>query len=409
MDRSYLLSAILPLLSATLSVTFFVLWRVQRERIHVFNWSLAYALATVGSSLDFVRILLENATPFSFMANILLVGMALFTVRGAFLRYAGHSFDRMLISVFLGTSAFGAWFVFVDPSIFGRGSAFSAGASIMFTTAAWTTSKTKMDNIDRLIAGIFALTAAALIVRPLVTYAYEGPLQTEAQVTGSLWVVSFKIFAMLSWFATAILLLLRINADVTKDLAAQSLTDPLTGIPNRRGFFAIADQLLRNARPSLPVTLLVLDIDHFKKVNDSFGHGIGDSVIQGLANLLRQSAQGSACAVGRLGGEEFVALLPATNLAAGKALAEGLRVAFAAYQYEGVPSTHPITVSIGAADSLGREDIDLLIGRADDALYRAKRAGRNKVETAEPVSAVFGGDAFPTSASRTRRRGKTAA
>lgn len=383
MDRSYLLSAILPLLSATLSVTFFVLWRRQPERIHVFNWSLAYVCATLGSSLDFARIFLENPTPFSFVANVFLVGVAFFAVRGAGLRYAGRSFDRVLIPVSLGTVAFGIWFVFVAPSIFGRGAAASAGAAAMFLIATWAARKAnEQDSIDRLIFATFALTAATLIVRPLVTYAYEGALETEAQVTGSLWVVSFKIFAMLSWFATAILFLLRITTDVMKDLAAQSLTDPLTGIPNRRGFFTIADGLIQKARPSLPMVLLVFDIDHFKRVNDSFGHRAGDKVIQGLANLLRKATEDSGCIIGRLGGEEFVALLPATNLAGGRTFAEGLRAAFAACSHEGVPSSHQVTISIGVAASSGEESIDSVIEHADGALYRAKREGRNRTHIA---------------------------
>ncbi|MBS3649467.1 GGDEF domain-containing protein [Pseudaminobacter sp. 19-2017] len=351
--------------------------------MHVFNWTLAYACATLGTSLDFARIVLANPTPFSFVANLLLVGVAFFAVRGAVLRYAGHSFDRILIPVFLATVVCGIWFVFIDPSIFGRGATSSAGAAAMFLIGAWTIAKAaRQDAIDRLLFATFALTAATLIARPIVTYVYEGPLQAEAEVAGSLWVVSFKVFAMLSWFATAILFLLRITTDVMKDLAAQSLTDPLTGILNRRGFFIVAEPVLRDVRPGLPAVLLILDIDQFKRVNDTFGHLTGDNVIQGLANLLRQASKDSGCIIGRLGGEEFVALLPATNLIAGRAFAEGLRAAFAAGSHEGVPFSHTVTVSIGVAESPGGESIDSVIERADGALYRAKREGRNRTHIA---------------------------
>lgn len=119
----------------------------------------------------------------------------------------------------------------------------------MFLIGAATILRTRRDDtLDGLTAMAFVLTAAILIGRPVVSYIYEGPLQEEAQVAGSLWIVSFKIFAILSWFATAILFLLRVTSDLMEELSTQSLTDPLTGIANRRGGGQrIADHALRPA------------------------------------------------------------------------------------------------------------------------------------------------------------------
>jgi diguanylate cyclase (GGDEF)-like protein len=198
--------------------------------------------------------------------------------------------------------------------------------------------------------------------------------------------VSFKVLSLLSWFATAILFLLRITSDLMKELSTQCLTDPLTGVSNRRGFFTVAEGIVRNASPALPATLLLLDIDHFKRVNDTFGHSAGDRVIQALATLLRENAKDTSCVVGRIGGEEFVALLPATNVVSGRAFAEGIRTAFAECVHKGVPSSYKVTASIGLTESLGEEGIHSVIERADGALYRAKREGRNRVQ----VSATEG-------------------
>ncbi|TPL45326.1 GGDEF domain-containing protein [Mesorhizobium sp. B2-4-6] len=410
MDKSYLLSAILPLISVTLSVTFFFLWQRKKETTQVANWSIAYACATAGSTLDFSRVFVANPSPFSFLANVFLVGVAFFAVRGSLMLYTGKASDRLTVPIYLAVVAGDVWFVFVDPSIFGRGTTSSLGAALMFLIAARGTRKAvRPDQIDHMIAITFALSAVTLIARPVVSYIYEGPLQTEAQVTGSLWVVSFKVFAMLSWFLMAILFLLRIATDLMKELSTQSLTDPLTGAPNRRGFFIAAEETIRNASPSLPATLLILDIDHFKKVNDGYGHRVGDTVIRGLADILRHAAEETGCTIGRLGGEEFVALLPATNLGTGRTFAEGLRTVFAACEHEGMQSSHVVTTSIGVAESIGGESIDLLIERADGALYRAKRSGRNKVETADPGLTIFEGCASPGLASEIRRRGSSVA
>lgn len=326
---------------------------------------------------------LENSAPFSFLANAFLVGVAFFAVRGTICRHTGQTSDHVIVPIYLGTIMGGVWFGFVDPSIIGRGTASSLGAAAMFLIAAWTIRKADdLDRIDHLTVLAFVLTAATLVARPAVSYVYEGPIETEAQVTGSLWFVSFRVFAMLSWFSVAILFLLRTTTDLMKDLAAQSLTDPLTGVSNRRGFFATAEGWIGQATPAVPAALLVCDIDHFKRVNDSHGHGVGDTVIRGLADVLRRAAEDSGGAVGRLGGEEFVVFLPATNLARGRAFAEAIRTTFAARSHKGVPSTDSITVSIGVAETCGDEGLGSLIERADGALYRAKGEGRNRVEVA---------------------------
>lgn len=350
MDKSYLLSAIPPLISATLAVTFFFLWHRKKENRHVLNWAFAYTCAAIGSAIDFARILIESGA-LSFAANTFFVGVAVFAVRGSTLRYAGKPLDRMLVPLYALTVASGLWFILVDPSIFWRGTVNSVAAATMFLIGTVMILRTRgIDRLDRLTAVAFVLTAAILIGRPVASYIYEGPIQEEAQVAGSLWIVSFKIFAILSWFATAILFLLRVTSDLMEELSTQSSTDPLTGIANRRGFFTLAEELIREASPVVPATLLILDIDHFKRVNDNWGHAAGDRVIQALGTLLREVAERSGCVVGRIGGEEFVALLPATKLVGGRAFAEGIRTAFAACSHEGIPSTRKVTVSIAGGE-----------------------------------------------------------
>ena len=164
-----------------------------------------------------------------------------------------------------------------------------------------------------------------------------------------------------------------------------SATDPLTGLPNRRGFSARAAAALAQAgRAGLPSAVLALDLDRFKSINDAHGHPAGDAVLVALAEVLRGAVRGQDVA-GRLGGEEFALLLPGTTREEAAAIAARLLAAVPA----GVP--HPaggearVTTSIGLAMvPKGRpaRALAAALGRADQALYAAKRNGRNRVEAA---------------------------
>jgi diguanylate cyclase (GGDEF)-like protein len=165
-------------------------------------------------------------------------------------------------------------------------------------------------------------------------------------------------------------------------------TDMLTGIANRRHFMAgAAVELKRAARAGRPLALLMADIDHFKRVNDSFGHAAGDRVIAAVAQTLA-GQQRAGDLIGRLGGEEFAVLLPDTALAEAQRVAERLRTAVAALRLDWEGQPVPVTMSFGCSDSAGGASEAALLGlmqRADLALYEAKRAGRNRVAVeAEP-------------------------
>lgn len=171
-------------------------------------------------------------------------------------------------------------------------------------------------------------------------------------------------------------------------------TDPLTGVGNRRELDERLQLELRRASRSLePLSLLFLDVDHFKKYNDRFGHEAGDAVLARLATLLQQTVR-SSDTVARFGGEEFVILLPDTDEEGARTLAEKLRETVA----HRLPGAVPVTASLGAATCrppTGRSaDFRMqarrLLASADRAVYEAKHVGRNRVvhrvdlEAAEP-------------------------
>lgn len=171
----------------------------------------------------------------------------------------------------------------------------------------------------------------------------------------------------------------RLEAEL-RDLAQR---DPLTGIANRRHFFDLADEAFVRARSkSLPLSMLIADIDYFKQINDTYGHMHGDEVLKVLVKVCRQSL-GQVDMLARLGGEEFVMLLPDTDLATASALADNLRHAVENTPVRLRDTSMHFTISLGVAQWSQDESLLVFMRRADEALYQAKFNGRNRIELAE--------------------------
>lgn len=168
--------------------------------------------------------------------------------------------------------------------------------------------------------------------------------------------------------------------ELEAELFHQASTDALTGISNRRYFLARGEQELRRSRRfARPLAVMMVDIDHFKRINDAYGHAGGDHVLQEIVKACSASLRGTD-AMGRLGGEEFAVLMPETELQAAMEVAERLRAHIAGHAIAIGDKTVRCTVSIGIA-ALQPQDsnIDRLLHRADQALYQAKHDGRDRV------------------------------
>jgi diguanylate cyclase (GGDEF)-like protein len=161
-------------------------------------------------------------------------------------------------------------------------------------------------------------------------------------------------------------------------ISQMAFVDTLTGVANRRKLDeTLAREVDRGARLNEPLTVILADIDHFKAVNDNFGHSMGDKVLQSIAQtLVAQVRQYDL--VARYGGEEFLILMPGVQLNDGKAVAERFRRAISGMMIEGFP--HQVTSSFGVATLLPGQPANRLFERVDQALYRAKEQGRNCVE-----------------------------
>jgi diguanylate cyclase (GGDEF)-like protein len=203
----------------------------------------------------------------------------------------------------------------------------------------------------------------------------------------STWFSAFSLQALLYGVAAAFFVIILIKDHALDQQKAAALTDPLTGLLNRRGFQEASDRLIgKAAQKGEWVCVLAFDLDHFKGINDRFGHAAGDLALCLFASVAQANIRATDV-LGRMGGEEFVAILP-NDIPAALIVAERIRTAFAAAGVEVCGHHMAATVSIGAAAAGDQANLQSLIERADAALYEAKRNGRNRVEIAsDPVPA----------------------
>jgi diguanylate cyclase (GGDEF)-like protein len=201
---------------------------------------------------------------------------------------------------------------------------------------------------------------------------------------GSVWVTVFAIELVLYAVGTVFVIFMLVSErTVTAHKTAASM-DPLTGLFNRRGFAEATSRVIeREANAGRPVTVMIFDIDHFKSINDRFGHPAGDEILKLFATVVVNTLRITDLS-GRIGGEEFAALLPC-SLEEAVIAAERVREAFESSGI--VDETGPVdtTVSIGVAGGPAGTELEVLLAAADTALYQAKRGGRNRVEAAEEL------------------------
>ncbi len=171
--------------------------------------------------------------------------------------------------------------------------------------------------------------------------------------------------------------------EMEEELRRLATTDPLTGAFNRRHFMVLADEeVSRATRHGRPISVLMLDIDHFKKINDTYGHAAGDEALKRTVDTVQSQLRGSDV-LGRFGGEEFAVLIPETDTEGAMALAERIRCAVECITVVWEGQTFSFTTSVGVATLHGDYDVEEAFNHADQALYEAKSSGRNRVISAD--------------------------
>ena len=198
------------------------------------------------------------------------------------------------------------------------------------------------------------------------------------------WMVIFnRLLAIFVISITMFFVIDRKNSEIkikklNKELQQMVHTDPLTGAKNRLAFIKrITEEIERAKRYEAPLSIIMFDIDHFKKINDTYGHNVGDNVLKGMVKIVEEHLRKSDNLY-RTGGEEFIVILPNTDIEKAEIVAEKIREAICKTKFEKVGR---VTISIGVTQVTEDDDEDTVTSRVDEALYRAKNTGRNKVVT----------------------------
>ena len=226
------------------------------------------------------------------------------------------------------------------------------------------------------------VTHGGVLMLPILLGALLRPHDETFASSG--WVTAFSIELVLYAIGTVFVIFMMVSdRAVTMHKTAASV-DPLSGMFNRRGFAEIGARVIaREAAAGRPVTVMIFDIDHFKSINDRFGHPAGDEILKLFSTVVVSKLRVGDLS-GRVGGEEFAALL-ACPLEEGVVVAERVRAAFEKCGIACEEGPVDTTVSIGVAGGPAGTELDVLLAAADTALYQAKRSGRNRVEAAEEL------------------------
>lgn len=252
-----------------------------------------------------------------------------------------------------------------------------------------------------LVFGMFALSRVGMLMLSLVIVGSYLLLLAAL----SLWAperIDWRIESILVFAYTAVLVtisyLTSYIAGLRNKLREQNLRlndlacrDPLTDLPNRRSLMEqLAQETARIERRTTDkqqLCISILDIDYFKRVNDTWGHDVGDAVLCRVGEILIRSMR-KGDFVGRFGGEEFIIILPESSLETAMLLAQRIRQTIAETRFPELPAGERITVSQGVTEYLNGEHIDATLKRADDALYEAKHAGRDQIISRSPTAAM---------------------
>ncbi len=375
--QAQILTFIIPGMMAIFAAVLFALWRTDPSRTYVLAFAY-WALAFCGG------IILQGAIPWNFAPyDILLFHWnAAIAIIALIWGVAKRDGQRSPVAAMLALTALTTPILYFArtyevQSVLLISQNFNTG--LLFALAAQSKWKTAPRNAgDRAIIWVFVALAGYAILRPNMTVLAQSQMSMEQyqdSVFASLNIVISALLALM----LALSLIAMVALDNMRRDREVAVIDVLTNLLGRPAFESdVKAMLARGAQERAPVSLIVCDIDHFKQVNDTFGHTAGDRVISHFGEIVTAKIRGTDIA-GRIGGEEFCIAVWDCRGAPAARLADRIRLAVANSTRDGTSGLQAFTVSFGVAEALPGERYAALFERADHALYRAKKAGRNKV------------------------------
>lgn len=394
MTGQFFISLLNPGLGFILAGAFLILWLNLRDQSYVLFASGSYAASALGFLVQDVGPALPGEVQ-RLPANLCFLAAAYLLAVSVLGRYRIEAPHRALATIAAAGAAGLCWYLFVDPSITPRiySISFALGLiSLLITFRLWRLERPRF--IDRVLFWMTLVTGAGFILRPIAIFALIGEVETYTSPQQAFYWSTVQFSQAMVSTIFALSLLVAVATDLIAELRHQAHTDKLSGLLNRRGFEESAEALLSLcAERGRPVALLIADIDHFKRVNDDWGHGTGDRVIEMFGAMLAGVTE-PGVVVGRIGGEEFAVLMADAEPGVARLFAERIRAEIGVRAAESLPDGLRPTVSVGL--HVGRGDLYALLARADLALYEAKRSGRDRVCVYRPE--------FDAASARKRRR-----
>ena len=364
--------------TSLVGLQFMITWRQMPSRQCLKLWGVAHLVGSLGSVMLALRGIIPDWVSIGCgnVAMIAAYGLIWSGVR-AFERRRPH-----VIPAILGS---GIWALLcLIPAFYAsltlRVSFASLVAGIYCAAGAWEFQRGRTEPLPsrRFAIGLLVIYAICYFVR--IPAAILAPLPPGQSPLTSHWVAVLCLAAMLFSIAWAFTFINLNQERAEREQRLAARTDPLLGIANRRAFLEAAEEILSRRGKA---TLLLLDLDRFKGVNDRFGHEVGDAALLAFCAVAEGVLPPSAT-LGRLGGEEFGCLLSQATPVEALQIAEMIRRTFATITIPELPGLH-LSVSIGIAHASTGGGIDQLLREADIALYAAKERGRDRVEVAVPV------------------------
>ncbi|MFG1425423.1 GGDEF domain-containing protein [Roseixanthobacter glucoisosaccharinicivorans] len=374
-DTYFALALIGPAILALFSFCFLGLWAFGGSRNYILLFSAAcfvYSLAAI------VQIAFWPAdTGQNTILSALLYTTSVVMIATGVLQRAGQNMSPLATIVIFTMIMVPIWYFFyIEPSLIARVYILNFGYGFVFIYICVRLVGMALGPfIDRFLYWVLVAFAFHFFIRTTVTI--DPDLGNVPGTFGRsvFWLVlqvSLAIFGAVM----ALTLLAACVADLLGDMERDRDTDLLTRLLNRRGFERIAGAHMTRAA-GRPVSLISCDIDHFKSLNDTYGHGAGDAVLKEFGALLLNTMRGEDV-IGRIGGEEFAIMLTGADVEGARQFAERVRALLESTHFESVPDTRVVTASFGIAQYRPPEPLRKLLARADVALYSAKKAGRNR-------------------------------
>ena len=370
MDTQDNFAIMAPLIQLSFTVVFF--WLHRAGFAAAWRWGLAYGLSAVAALFYLppfdpaLQTILSDAcylVAYSMFGEAILARYDLPLRRVARTVVLGLFLAADLVAI-LAYDSLGLSILAIDMGI---------SVLLGFGLLAWRHMRKSVD----VMLGLCALISVFINAAMAMGYGLAESSQVDvSQVFGTdyAYVMQLTGGVFSIWFGLSALATFAMDAmDKYREAADR---DPLSGLLNRRGFDAITKGLIARGKGGV---LLTVDIDHFKQINDLYGHDAGDLVLVGMADILR-SALPAKAVIARFGGEEFVVVIPGMSLTEGGAMAHAIRVTCAGHDWRPAGVDQRVTVCVGVAESrAGEDNWRPAFNRADVALYAAKEAGRNQV------------------------------